>query len=237
MRFAALALLLALAGGAHAQDAVQPPQPPQPQGQPMVAQAPRDPEFGVTARGFGLQRQVEMLQWRQEGGGYRKEWSEEPIDSSGYAKDRRNPAAFPIATRYWIASDATLDGKAIDDDVLKEFGEWRDFRPGFSALPANLAATFQPEGDGLGTADNPLDPQVGDLRVHWRVLELPSLAGKVALQGGVWIPASDAVSAGVVAGSDTVADATSTKPDRWLWWLAVVAVVLIGGAWWLRRRS
>ena len=229
MRFAALALLLALAGGAHAQDAAQP------QGQPATAHPPRDAEFGVVAHGFGLQRQVEMLQWRRFGPGYRKEWSAQPIDSSGYAKAYRNPAGFPIETRYWIAEDATLDGKPIDDDVLKEFGNWRDFRPGFSALPANLAATFQPEGDGLGTADNPLDPQVGDLRVRWRELELPPLQGRVAWQGGVWIPASDAVPENVVAASDTVADA-STKPGRWLWWIAVIAVLAIGGAWWLRRR-
>ena len=229
MRFAALALLLALAGGAHAQDASQP------QGQPATAHPPRDAEFGVVAHGFGLQRQVEMLQWRRFGPGYRKEWSAQPIDSSGYAKAYRNPAGFPIETRYWIAEDATLDGKPIDDDVLKEFGNWRDFRPGFSALPANLAATFQPEGDGLGTADNPLDPQVGDLRVRWRELELPSLQGRVALQGGVWIPASDAVPENVVAASDTVADA-STKPDRWLWWIAAAVVLAIGGAGWLRRR-
>ena len=229
MRFAALALLLALAGGAHAQDASQP------QGQPATAHPPRDAEFGVVAHGFGLQRQVEMLQWRRFGPGYRKEWSAQPIDSSGYAKAYRNPAGFPIETRYWIAEDATLDGKPIDDDVLKEFGNWRDFRPGFSALPANLAATFQPEGDGLGTADNPLDPQVGDLRVRWRELELPPLQGRVALQGGVWIPASDAVPENVVAASDTVADA-STKPDRWLWWIAAAVVLAIGGAGWLRRR-
>ncbi len=231
MRFAALPLLLALAGGAHAQQAVQP------QGQPVSAHPPRDAEFGVAARGFGLQRRVEMLQWRRFGPGYRKEWSEQPIDSAGYAQAYRNPGDFPIVTRYWIAADVMLDGKAVDDDVLKEFGQWRDFRPGFSALPANLAATFQPEGDGLGTADNPLDPQVGDLRVHWRVLELPSLAGKVALQGGVWIPASDAVSAGVVAGSDTVADATSAKPNRWILWLVAAVVLVGGGAWWLRRRK
>jgi hypothetical protein len=232
MRFAAFALLLALAGGIRAQEAV-----PQPRGQPMVAHAPRDAEFGVIARGFGLQRQVEMLQWRKDGDGYRKEWSAEPIDSSGYAQANRNPGEFPLQTRYWIAADATLDGKPIDDDVLKEYGTWRDFRPGFSALPANLAATFQPEGDGLGTADNPLDPQIGDLRVHWRELELPPLAGKVALQGGVWIPASDAVPESVVATSDTVADATSAKPDRWILWLAVAVVLAIGGAWWLRRRG
>ena len=230
MRFAALALLLALAGGAHAQESVQP------QGQPVSAHPPRDAVFGVTARGFGLQRQVEMLQWQRSGRDYRKEWSAQPVDSSGFPRAYRNPAYFPIETRYWIAADTMLDGKNVDDDVLKEFGEWHDFRPGFSALPANLAATFQPEGDGLGTADNPLDPQVGDLRVHWRALELPPLAGKVALQGGVWIPASDAVAAGVVASSDTVTDAASAKPDRWLWWLAVAVVLAVGGAWWLRRR-
>jgi hypothetical protein len=70
------------------------------------------------------------------------------------------------------------------------------------------------------------------------VLELPPLAGKIALQGGVWIPASDAVAAGVVAGSDTVADAaTPSKSPRWVWWIAVVVVLLIGGAWWRRRRK
>lgn len=227
MRLAALALLLALAGGTHAQEPVRPP------GEPVVEHPPRDAEFGVTAPGFGLQRQVEMLQWRRDGDGYRKAWSSEPIDSSAYAPAYRNPGEFPLQARYWIAGDARLGGKPIDDDVLKEFGRWRDFRPGFSALPANLAATFQPEGDGLGTADNPLEPQVGDLRVHWRVLELPPLAGKVALQGGVWIPASDAVA--VVASSDTVTDGTSAKPARWWWWLVAVVVLLIGGAWWWRR--
>ena len=233
MRFAALALLLALAGGAHAQDAAQP------QGQPATAHPPRDAEFGVVAHGFGLQRQVEMLQWRRFGPGYRKEWSAQPIDSSGYAKAYRNPAGFPIETRYWIAEDATLDGKPIDDDVLKEFGNWRDFRPGFSALPANLAATFQPEGDGLGTADNPLDPQVGDLRVRWRELELPPLQGRVALQGGVWIPASDAVPETVVAASDTVADAKATNPAFAFlraWWWAISLAVLAAVLWMLRRR-
>lgn len=233
MKFVALPLLLALAGGVHAQDAAQP------QGQPTSAHPPRDAEFGVTARGFGLQRQVEMLQWRRFGPGYRKEWSEQPIDSTGYAKDYRNPAGFPIETRYWIAEDATLDGKPVDDDVLKEFGSWRDFRPGFSALPANLAATFQPEGDGLGTADNPLDPQIGDLRVHWRELELPPLQGKVALQGGVWIPASDAVPESVVAASDTVADAKATNPAFAFlraWWWAIALAMLAAVLWMLRRR-
>ena len=233
MKSTVLPLLLALAGSTHAQDAALAqgePLAPQPRGQPVAEQPPRDSDFGVRARGFGLQREVEMLQWRRSGSGYDKEWSAQPVDSSGYAPAYRNPGDFPVQTRYWIATGVTLDGKRVDDDVLKEYGRWRDFRPGFSALPANLAATFQPEGDGLGTADNPLDPQVGDLRVRWRVLELPPLQGKVALQGGVWIPASDAVadSAGVVV-------AEPARPHRWPWWLLAFAAVA-GSAWWLRRR-
>lgn len=235
MRIAWFALLLALAGGVRAQDVAKA------QGEPLVAQPPRDAEFGVVAHGVGLQRQVEMLQWRKLGPGYRKEWSAQPIDSAGYAPAYRNPGDFPVQMRYWIAADVTIDGKRVDDDVLKEFGQWRDFRPGFSALPANLLATFQPEGDGLGTADNPLDPQVGDLRVHWRVMELPSLQGKVALQGGVWIPASDAVPANVVANSDTVADADAHNPAfaflRAWWWAILLALAAAATLRWRRRRG
>jgi hypothetical protein len=59
-------------------------------------------------------------------------------------------------------------------------------QPNFSKIPANLAASFQPEGHGLGSAENPLDPQIGDVRISWRELVLPPLADKVALSEGVW---------------------------------------------------
>jgi hypothetical protein len=80
-----------------------------------------------------------------------------------------------------------VDGRPVDEDVLKVLGQWRGFRPGFSALPGNLSATFQPEGDGLGSAENPLDPQIGDLRITWHEMTLPPLAGRVALRDAVWV--------------------------------------------------
>jgi uncharacterized membrane protein YecN with MAPEG domain len=86
-----------------------------------------------------------------------------------------------------------LDGKPLDRSVIEQLGQWRLFRPNFSALPGNLAATFQPEGDGLGTAENPLAPQVGDLRIGWRELTFPPLEGRVLLRDGVWIPDSSRV--------------------------------------------
>ena len=196
IRGACACLLFAFAGMVFAQLAAGPSVP---EGPPSTDQELRDREFGVGTRQFGLQRKVEMYQWRRLGPGYRKVWDEQAIDSSAYAETYRNPGALPMQTRYWVATRVQLDGKPVDEDVLKQLGRWRDFRPGFSALPGNLAATFQPEGDGLGSAENPLDPQIGDLRVTWRELTLPDLSTRLVLQRGVWILKPDTAVAAVPA--------------------------------------
>lgn len=158
-----------------------------PQGQPQADRPVTDAEFGVVSRQLGLQRQVEMYQWRASDSRYEKTWSAERIDSKTYAPGHDNPLGFPLQQRQWIADEILLDGKPVDPTVLKALARWRDYRPDFSALPGNLAATFQPEGDGLGSAVNPLDPQVGDLRITWQELSLPSLKGAVAMDNGVWM--------------------------------------------------
>lgn len=181
-------LLLLAAGSLHAQE-----------GEPVSDEVVRDREFGVSARHFGLERRVSMYQWRAKDGGYEQVWSETPIDSSGYTPGHENPS-FPLRGRRWLADRVTLDDKPLDRSVIEQFGQWRLFRPNFSALPGNLAATFQPEGDGLGSAENPLDPQVGDLRIGWRELTLPALQGRVALERGTWFPiAGDPVDADALA--------------------------------------
>jgi len=177
------AALLAIAA-VHAPAAVHAQQTPQ--DDPVTEAVVRDVEFGVSARHFGLERRVEMLQWRAAHAGYAKAWSEEAVDSDGFAPGHANPGAFPLRSQRWIATPITLDGKPLDPHVIERLGEWRSFRPNFSALPGNLAATFQPEGDGLGSAENPLDPQVGDLRIHWRELTLPRLADRIELRDGRW---------------------------------------------------
>jgi uncharacterized membrane protein YecN with MAPEG domain len=172
-----LALLMLLAAGiVHAQE-----------GEAVSDEVVRDREFGVSARHFGLERRVEMYQWRAKDGGFERVWSEAPIDSTGYAPGHENPA-FPLRGRRWLAERVTLDDKPVDRSVIEQFGQWKVFRPNFSALPGNLTATFQPEGDGLGSAENPLDPQVGDLRIGWRELTLPGLQGHVSLERGTWFP-------------------------------------------------
>ncbi|MBU8976370.1 MULTISPECIES: TMEM43 family protein [unclassified Lysobacter] len=234
----ALSLVFALLmGAAFAQaDAGEEPMDP-----PTPGQALRDRDFGVVTHQFGLDRQVEMYQWRAQAGGYTQVWSAGPIDSSRFAPGHQNPAKLPLEGRRWLAQDARLDGKPIDPSVLQTLGQWRVFRPNFSRLPANLAASFQPEGDGLGSAENPLEPGIGDLRIFWRELHLPPLDGKVELRGGRWqltpVAAAQALSG---ERASTVVELPDNEDRKLLPWLLAGAVVLaaIGLVWRrLRRRS
>lgn len=175
-------VLLAIATSISAQvesAQVEPEGYPDP-GAPLV-----DEDFRVRTREFGLDRRVEMYQWRASEAGYERVWHGARIDSSGFAPGHENPI-LRLENRRWWAPQPTLDGKPLDPAVLRTLGEWRRLHPNFTRLPVNLAASFQPEGDGLGTAENPLDPQIGDLRVTWRELVLPPLAGKVELRDGTW---------------------------------------------------
>ena len=221
-RALAVAAFSAIAGIAVARE---------PEGVPVTDEVVRDVEFGVVARHFGLERRVAMFQWTKSAGqangqGYTQAWSEHAIDSRGFAPGHDNPT-LPLRSRRWIAA-ISLDGKPLDASVIERLGEWRMFRPNFSSLPGNLAATFQPEGDGLGSAENPLDPQIGDLRIHWRELTLPLLQGRLVLRGGRWHLSPNAM--------PEMPPATQPKKTRMPWLFGGGALVVLIGLAVARRR-
>lgn len=201
--------MLAVAGGGLPALALA--QQPDPGATPALDAPLRDPDFGVRTQRPGLERVVEMYQWHPRGDGYARDWSADPVDSTSFAAGHDNPR-FPLRGRRWLPGRVTVDGVPLDPAVLEAFGEWREFRPAFSALPGNLAATFQPEGDGLGSAENPLAPEVGDLRIHWRERVLPPLAGHIELRDGTWRLRDDAA-----------ADATGEPADGMAGWWPIVA--------------
>jgi hypothetical protein len=224
--------MLLFAGGALAQDA---PVESVPTDAPQPDKSVRDAEFGVAARHYGLERLVEMYQWRAAGQAYARTWSAQPIDSVGFAPGHANPP-FPLKSRRWLAKSISIDGKLLDAEVMAELGRWQDFRPSFSALPGNLAVTFQPEGDGLGSAENPLDPQVGDLRIHWRELVLPPLQGRIVLRDGRWrLPAQPPAPAPDPGNGQASAGKTS-KQNSAPWWFGSGAIVVLIAALAARRR-
>lgn len=205
---------------------------PLPEGVPRPGKPLHDRDFGVSTRQFGLEREVQMYQWRAVDDGYRAVWNSAHIDSSQFAQGHENPAALPLQSRRWWAEGATLDGRPLDPQVLRVLGHWQRLRPNFSRLPANLAASFQPEGDGLGSSENPLAPRVGDLRVHWRELQLPALAGKLELRDGVWKATAATAAAAVVRPSPEpvieIADVVEIPARGWWPWLAATVAVLAG---------
>lgn len=225
---------------APARDSAAAPVATEPVGEPRTAATLRDREFGVSTRQFGLDRQVEMYQWRATAAGYERVWNAGRIDSQGYAPGHENPPSLPLENRRWWSDSASLDGRPIEAAVLQGLGEWRMFRPNFSRLPANLAATFQPEGDGLGSAENPLDPQIGDLRVSWRELRLPPLEGKVELVDGRW-RMSAATAAAALNAAPVPAPVAAPEAEGahriWPWFgggALVIAIALVGRR---RRRA
>lgn len=222
--------LLAIAGLAFAAQA-QTADDAEPLGEPIAGKRLLDRDFGVETRQFGLDRRVEMYQWRFNGKAYERVWNAAPIDSAGFAAGHVNPTRMPLENKRWWAENASLDGKPIQVEVLRTIGEWRVFRPNFSRLPANLAATFQPEGDGLGSAENPLDPQIGDLRVSWRELRLPALEGKLELRDGRWRLLPEAAAAALAAAPARAAPAASADaaPGGWSpgWFAVAVGFALI----------
>ncbi|MCF7222743.1 TMEM43 family protein [Marilutibacter chinensis] len=200
-----------------------------------------DRDFGVSTRSAGLDRQVEMYQWRLHRGEYQRVWNAARIDSSDFDDAHRNPP-FLLDNRRWWSDDARLDGRPVDQEVLQALGEWRVFRPGFSRLPLNMAATFQPEGDGLGSAENPLQPQIGDLRIRWRELVLPPLQGRVVFRDGAWrlrpsaAPGAAHAAAPAAARGAAAASRSGSSDDGTLswWWLSLPLVLLLILALWRR---
>lgn len=209
-----------------------------PSGEAQIGAELCDPDFGVTTRRAGLQRHVEMYQWTRDGSGYALQWRGARVDSSGFAPGHENPRQIPLREREWRAP-VSLDGRPVPDDVLAALGKWQPFRPSFSALPGNMSATFQPEGDGLGSAENPLAPQVGDLRVTWRALVLPPLAEHLVLRNDEWAlrtPKATLPVVDPVAGTHAASRDTDRERPRWPIVVALVLVVLVVLAMVVRRR-
>jgi len=238
----ALAAVVCVAAPAAAQDEDS----GEPLGEPVAGAGLRDRDFGVLSRQFGLDRRVEMYQWQRSTDpvsgelGYERIWNSAPIDSTRFEPGHVNPKRMPLENRRWWSESATLDGRPIDSSVLRALGEWKLFRPNFSRLPANLAATFQPEGDGLGSSENPLAPQIGDLRVTWRELRLPALEGKLELREGAWQLKPEAAAAALNAAparpSATVLGELP-RDRRWSWaWLVAGVAAAAAALLWLRGR-
>ena len=173
----------AVASPAHAPDALRTP------GQIESSAEVSDPDFGVHARVLGLERRVEMLQWREVDSPaphYEQAWSAERIDSSRFDIAYRNPGDLPFNGARWWSANVQLDGHPVSADVLAALDAWTPLKPDLSQLPTNLAVSFQPDGDWLSTSLDPAHPRIGDVRVRWSRIETASAPAGTVLIAGRW---------------------------------------------------
>lgn len=232
MRRALAPVLLAaalLSAPALAQDAA-------PTGEPRGDRRLRDPDFGVESDALGLERRVEMYQWRRDANGYSRVWNAAPIDSADFDAAHRNPPRLPVRNRQWWVGAVTLDGRPLALPMVRLLGQWTPLRPGFSALPERYARRYQPEGDGLGSSYNPLAPAIGDVRITWHEFVLPPLAGKVELRDGAWQLTPRAAAAPQPARPAVdISAAAHSLAMRFRPWIIAIAVAALVGVWFLAR--
>ncbi len=161
-----------------------------------------DEDFGVSANAIRLQRDVEMYQWKETeesetrkklGGGeetvttytYSKQWSSGLNDSSNFQQPEghENPSEFPYDSMTWDAENVPVGAFYLSPDLISQLSGFADLP--VRAIPEGAAwpedATLSKGGIYLGA--NPAQPQVGDVRIKFSVIE-PGPVSIVAAQNG-----------------------------------------------------
>lgn len=152
-------------------------------GKLAVRHAAHDSQLGVTAEAPVLVRIVEMFQWVEHCEGancrYEKAWSGPHIDSGKFrvAEGHQNPSA-PFADARFVAGEIRL-GELVVDPKLLEGHAAVDYPVKAGALPPNMEATFNVVDGVLYAGGDAAHPQVGTVRVRYRVVP----AGEVELAG------------------------------------------------------
>lgn len=179
-------------------------------GETVVSGTLADPEFGIEQPAIKLQRTAEMYQWREEketkrekklGGGterrttyeYKKVWREGLIDSSEFkqAGEHRNPTQMPVSSRQVTATDVTLGAFLLPNVIIDDI----DNETPLPVEPSDLQRVdpkwrekLKPYAGGyyLGADPahaDPANPQIGDVRVKFSVVE-PGPLSVIAQQTG-----------------------------------------------------
>ncbi|GAB0150458.1 hypothetical protein McPS_31980 [Marichromatium sp. PS1] len=157
----------------------------------------RDPIFAIEVPAIRLERQVEMYQWSEQresetvkelGGGettrttysYQRTWSSQPIDSSGFRhpEGHHNPT-MPYTSEQWQADRVTLGAFRLAPAFVSQIGGARTLPVDAEEAPTG----FVSDGSGFykGT---PANPEVGDLRVSFRVVDPDGEISAIGRQQG-----------------------------------------------------
>lgn len=155
----------------------------------LAADGPaRDAQLGVSANAALLLRNVEMFEWREHCAGaacnYDAGWGV-PLDSRRFRdpKGHENPPA-PFASAQFPAPGLKLGNFGIDAALLVAQQAPRAYPVSDAGLAPNMAASFSAANDALYAGGDPAHPQVGMLRVSYRVVPLGAATLEGVQRGG-----------------------------------------------------
>jgi len=156
-----------------------------------------DPEFGLEVAALKLQRNVEMLQWKEKtesttrnklGGGtetvttytYEKVWSDTHIDSSGFKEPEghQNPDVMPLQKLEKQAENITLGAYKLSPGLVSFLKKFEEVPP-----PETLPEGYLTVGPAILKSKNPSTPQIGDLRITFKAA-MPAEVSIIARQNG-----------------------------------------------------
>ena len=161
-----------------------------------------DQDFGISANAIRLRRDVEMYQWKETeksetqkklGGGeetvttytYDKEWSSFLNDSSNFHQPsgHENPSEFPYDSVTLDAEDVAVGAFYLTPDLIAQLSDFKDLPVRDMPEGAEWPEDAQTSKGGIYLGANPAQPQVGDVRIKFSVVE-PGQVSLVAAQNG-----------------------------------------------------
>ncbi len=171
-----------------------------------VKTQPVDLDFGISAPGMRLNRNVEMFQWvehkkeekrRKIGGGeettttytYTREWSSTQNDSSRFhdSSGHQNKT-FPVASNVFSVPEGFIGAFTLTPGQLSHFGTAQPLplTTGQDAKAKELLGARGPitmVNGVIYSAKQPANPIIGDVRVSFAIVQ-PGIASLVAKQSG-----------------------------------------------------
>jgi hypothetical protein len=207
----------------------------------------QDPVFGVTGDGLvRLARAVEMYQWKEEtstssqqnvGGSkttektysYKREWSEQPIDSGHFKVPggHQNPP-MPQRSATFDGTGVKLGALQVDPSVLNKISAFTPVRPQ-SAPPSG----YQASGDGFYRGQDPGQPAIGDVRVNFTGVPAQTVSVAAAQASGVLASYRDtngytiALAEPGVVSAETLFHDEKKSESTMTWILRAVGFVLV----------
>ena len=150
----------------------------------------KDNKFGINVAEAKLLRKVEMYQWKEEcitdennneNCNYIKVWSDVLNDSSSFkTSGYSNPQSMKYGSEDFLATNVKVGAFDLPERLLKNLSYNKDLTyEKLSELYKDTIEGFKLEGNYLINSVNSQEPQIGDLRISYKVAE----DGEVSLFG------------------------------------------------------